>query len=74
MRCYFDTEGRIGCNTVRAMATVEDSDAVYEEMKVLRTAVLCAVRYRFYDSEIFYHESCMYLEVLAKLLDEGYFV
>ena len=73
MRAYFDNEKRLGTHTRRAMWTVIDAAAVDEEMSLYRKAVICSEGGKVYDNEIFYHESCIYLDVLKKLLDDGYF-
>lgn len=74
MRGYFDSPARLGVNTRNAMQYVADPDGVDREMTLLREAIIEAEGYHLYDSEIFFHESNIYMEVLKKLLDEGFFV
>jgi len=72
MRGYFDEENMIGVHTCHAMAEVENRSEVTEEMRVLKDAIVSAEGGQLYGSEIFYHESCIYMEVLKELLDSGY--
>lgn len=74
MRAYFDKENMLGAHTRLAMAHVEDKNAVDEEMKLYRRAIVEAEGNCLYGNEIFLHESCIYLDVLKELLDNGYFV
>jgi hypothetical protein len=62
----------IGVHTCYAMAEVENRSEVTEEMRVLKDAIVSAEGGHLYGSEIFYHESCIYMEVLTELLDSGY--
>lgn len=72
MRGYFDGENTIGNHTRRVMAEVKDKNEVDDEMRLLQKAVTAAEGGHLYGSEIFYHESCIYMEVLGDLLGEGY--
>lgn len=72
MRGYFDGENTIGVHTRRVMAEVENKNEVDEEMKLLQNAIISAEGGHLYGSEIFYHESCIYMEVLKELLENGY--
>ena len=72
MRAYFDRETTIGRNTRRAMKTVEDKEIVDITMKKLKQAVTEAEGGMLYGSLIFLHESCIYMDVLYSLLEDGY--
>lgn len=74
MRGYFDSEGRLGVNTRNNMAQVENKEAVDEEMRLFKRAIESAEGGHLYDSEIFFHESCIYMDVLYELLSRGFFV
>ena len=74
MRAYFDSAAMLGFHTRQAMGYVEDAEAVDREMRIFRNAVLRAEGGVFYDSEIFYHESCIYMNVLEELFKKGFFV
>ena len=71
---YFDyNDYRFGNHTRAKMEHKYDKDEVFEEMSYLQQAVR-KVTGNEYDSEIFYHESNIYMEVLARLLEDGYWV
>ena len=72
MRGYFDRPNMIGVHTRRVMANVNDKDEVDNEMKIYQNAIVAAEGGRLYGNEIFYHESCIYMDVLNELLQEGY--
>lgn len=74
MRAYFDADARLGQHTRMKMLHVDDKEAVDKEMQLFKQAIIQAEGGRLYDSEIFYHESCIYLDVLYALLKSGYFV
>lgn len=74
MRAYFDDEKTIGVHTRMAMAHVADKEAVDREMKLYKRAVIDAEGGFLYGNEIFFHESCIYLDVLEELLKSGFFV
>lgn len=74
MRAYFDSGKSIGAHVCRAMGDYTRAEEVAEEMRLLRLAVFYVEGCVLYDSEIFYHESCIYLDVLEELLGMGYFV
>ena len=73
MRRYFDTEKEIRNHTCFAMENVENRQEVYDEMEAYQKAVVSAEGGKLYGSEIFFHESCIYLDVLKSLLDNGFF-
>ena len=73
MRGYFDDEKTLGVHTRRAMANVVSKDAVDIEMQIFKKAIIEAEGGYLYDNEIFYHESCIYMDVLKSLLEQGYF-
>lgn len=73
MRGYFDDEKTLGVHTRRAMANVMSKDAVDIEMQIFKKAIIQAEGGYLYDNEIFYHESCIYMDVLKSLLEKGYF-
>ena len=72
MRGYFDRPSTIGVHTRRVMANVRNKEAVDAEMRVYQDAIITAEGGALYGSEIFYHESCIYMEVLRELLESGY--
>lgn len=74
MRGYFDDESTIGVHTRRCMANVLDKEAVDHEMKLFKRAITDAEGGHLFDNEIFFHESCIYMDVLKELLDSGFFV
>ena len=75
MRGYFDTEESIRNHTRNAMGhhAVEDKDEIDAIMEAYQRAVIKAEGGKLYGTEIFLHESCIYLDVLKELLDNGYF-
>ncbi len=72
MRGYFDRPSTLGVHTRRVMANVRDKEAVDTEMQIYQNAIIAAEGGALYGSEIFYHESCIYMDVLKELLDNGY--
>lgn len=72
MRGYFDRPSTLGVHTRRVMANVRDKEAVDAEMKIYQEAIIAAEGGVLYGSEIFYHESCIYMDVLKTLLESGY--
>jgi len=80
MRGYFDSESRLGCHTRDDMKMYKGNsheksrNTVDKEMSYLKQAIIKAEGGRLYDSEIFFHESCIYMDVLYQLLNEGFFV
>ena len=74
MRAYFDKSSMLGVHTRRVMANVYDKEAVDKEMRLYQQAIITAEGGRLLGSEIFYHESCLYMDVLKELLDNGYTV
>ena len=55
------------------MANVENRQEVYAEMSRYQKAIIEAEGRKLYGNEIFFHESCIYLDVLKELLDNGFF-
>ena len=74
MRSYFDDDKMLGVHTRRAMANVIDKAEVDREMRLYKEAVTQAEGGYLYDNEIFFHESCIYMDVLNVLLQNGFFV
>ena len=74
MRGYFDSPNKLGVHTRRAMKTVVDKEAVDKEMKIYHNAIIAAEGGVLYGNEIFFHESCIYMDVLNQLLKDGFFV
>lgn len=72
MRGYFDRPSTLGVHTRRVMANVRNKEEVDAEMRRYQTAIIAAEGGTLYGSEIFYHESCIYMEVLKELLENGY--
>ena len=73
MSGYFD-DNLISVHTYYRMHHDGEYNEVDKIMRKYKEAVLIAEGGQTYGSEIFYHESCIYLEVLKRLLDEGFFV
>lgn len=74
MRAYFDSGKSMGAHVCRAMGDYTRAEEVAAEMKLLRLSIIHVEGCVLYDSEIFFHESCIYLDVLEELLGMGYFV
>lgn len=72
MRGYFDRPSTLGVHTRRVMANVRNKEEVDAEMRIYQDAIIAAEGGVLYGSEIFYHESCIYMEVLKELLESGY--
>ena len=72
MRGYFDRPSTLGVHTRRVMANVRNKEEVDAEMRRYQDAIIAAEGGALYGSEIFYHESCIYMDVLKELLDKGY--
>lgn len=72
MRGYFDRPSTLGVHTRRVMANVRNKEEVDAEMKIYQDAIITAEGGALYGSEIFYHESCIYMDVLKELLENGY--
>lgn len=76
MRGYFDTYSMIGGHIKRVISQKVDykkdewSDLDYI-MKSYKKAIIETIG-DLYDSEIFFHESCIYMDVLYELLERGY--
>ena len=77
MRCYFDgSDGQLGNHFCRehGIYDEEERECCYAALATLRKAIKAVIGDTFYDNEIFFHESNIYLTVLLDLLEEGYFV
>lgn len=72
MRAYFDKPSTLGVHTRRVMATVRDKEVVDAEMGRYQKSVIQAEGGMLYGSEIFFHESCIYMDVLLTMLEAGY--
>ena len=77
MRGYFDTYAMLAAHTKRAISLKGDykkdewSNLDYV-MRAYKDSISETIGELKYDSEIFFHESCMYLDVLKSLLDDGF--
>jgi len=74
MSGYFDTENMLSKNTFWKMHHDGNYDEVISVMESFKDAVEKAEGGVLYSNEVFYHESCIYLDVLKHLLDDGFFV
>ena len=74
MRAYFDSGKSMGAHVCRALGDYTRAEEVATEMRLLRLSIIYVEGCVLYDSEIFFHESCIYLDVLEELLGMGYFV
>ena len=80
MRAYFDSPRDIGYHTrnvmglMKYMSTQQQRDDIDNEMFLLKDIVTTAEGGNLFDSEIFLHESCIYMDVLEHLLKEGFLV
>ena len=74
MRAYFDSGKSMGAHVCRAMGDYTRAEEVAAEMRLLRLSIIYVEGCVLYDSEIFFHESCIYLDVLEELLGMGYSV
>ena len=73
-RVYFDsTDNKLGYHTWDNMIQEGmDKDSVYDDMKNLRRAMEKVLGEKRYDNFIFYVESCIYIDTLYTLLNQGY--
>lgn len=77
MRGYFDTYSKVAAHMKLAISKKVDydkndwSDLDYV-MKSYKEAIEETVGSLKYDSEVFFHESCIYLNVLSNLLKNGF--
>lgn len=77
MNGYFDTEAKLSAHLKRQVSMKvkynkeEWSDLDYV-MKSYRESIVQTVGELKYDSEVFFHESCIYLDVTNELLSRGY--
>ena len=73
-RAYFDsTDNKLGYHTWDSMAQDGvDKESVYDDMKNLRRAMEEVLGEKRYDNFIFYVESCIYIDTLYSLLEQGY--
>lgn len=73
-RVYFDsTDNKLAYHTWDNM--IQDGmnkDSVYDDMKRLRRAMEKVLGEKRYDNFIFYVESCIYIDTLHTLLEQGY--
>lgn len=77
MNGYFDTEAKLSAHLKRQVSMKvkynkeewQDLDYV---MKSYRESIIQTVGELKYDSEVFFHESCIYLDVTNELLSRGY--
>lgn len=77
LRTYFESSDKLlGCHVWNGMNKDDlkqsDKKIVYDTMEALRDAIEI-VEGKLYGSEIFYVESCVYLDTLEHLLNMGYF-
>ena len=72
MRCYFDTDTTICRNVIRSMYSCKNKEDVSNVIKILKAVVQEVEGGKLYDNEIFYHESCIYIDVLNELLKNKY--
>ena len=70
MRGYFDSASTIGPHMRRFLHSQDKS--IDEVMKRFKQAVEVAEGGTTMDSEVFYHESCVYMDVLKELLERGF--
>lgn len=73
-RAYFDTtDNKLGYHTWDHMIqNGANKDDVYNDMKNLRRAMETVLGETRYDNFIFYVESCIYIDTLYSLLEQGY--
>jgi hypothetical protein len=73
-RVYFDsTDNKLAYHTWDNMIQDGmDKDSVYEDMINLRRAMEKVLGEKRYDNYIFYVESCIYIDTLHTLLEQGY--
>ena len=72
MRCYFDDDRYLVTHTWKAMGFQGNKEEINREMHLLQNAVVSAEGGTLYDNEVFFHESCIYMDVLKELLDNGF--
>lgn len=77
MRGYFDTYTMLSAHTKRAISlkgnyNKDEWSGLDYVMKAYKESIEETIGELKYDSEIFFHESCMYLDVLKSLLDDGF--
>lgn len=77
MNGYFDTEAKLSAHLKRQVSmkaekydTKEWADLEYV-MKAYRESIIQTIGELKYDSEIFFHESCIYMDVTYSLLKKG---
>ena len=73
-RAYFDsTDNKLAYHTWNHMIQDGlDKESVYDDMKNLRRAMETVLGEKRYDNFIFYVESCIYIDTLYSLLEQGY--
>ena len=77
MNGYFDTEAKLSAHLKRQVSmkikyNKEDWSDLDYVMKSYRESIMQTVGELKYDSEVFFHESCIYLDVTNELLSRGY--
>ena len=70
MRGYFDNETMMAVHINSKVKL--NYDNVKEEMSKYRQAIVLAEGGNTFGSEVFFHESCIYLDVLYELLKKGF--
>ena len=70
MRGYFDNETMMAVHINNQIKL--NYDGVKEEMSKYRQAIISAEGGNTFGSEVFFHESCIYLDVLYELLKKGF--
>ena len=77
MNGYFDTEAKLSAHLKRQVSmkvnyNKEEWNDLDYVMKSYRESIVQTVGELKYDSEVFFHESCIYLDVTNELLSRGY--
>ena len=70
MRGYFDNETMMAVHISNKVKL--NYDSVKDEMSKYRQAIISAEGGNTFGSEVFFHESCIYLDVLYELLKKGF--
>ena len=76
MNGYFDTEAKLSAHLKRQVAmkvkyNKEEWNDLEYVMKSYRESIIQTVGELKYDSEVFFHESCIYMDVTYELLSRG---
>jgi hypothetical protein len=77
MNGYFDTEAKLSAHLKRQVSmkvkyNKEEWTDLDFVMKAYRESIISTVGELKYDSEVFFHESCIYLDVTFDLLKKGF--